>query len=65
MFRVGSRGSPLSRCRHWPSDSTGTRCQTEFQRSYSALQTKIIDGQENPLSLIEFHKFYQVQKYVS
>ncbi len=36
-----------------------------FSEVYSALQTKIVDGQENPLSLVEFNKFYEVQKYVS
>ena len=33
--------------------------------AYSALQTKIADGQENPLALIEAAKFYEVQKYCS
>jgi tripartite ATP-independent transporter DctP family solute receptor len=28
---------------------------------YSALQTKIVEGQENPLSLIDLFKFYEVQ----
>jgi tripartite ATP-independent transporter DctP family solute receptor len=32
---------------------------------YTALQTKVVDGQENPLGLIETQKFYQVQKYCS
>ena len=32
---------------------------------YSALQTHIVDAQENPLLLIEVQKFYEVQKYVS
>jgi TRAP-type transport system periplasmic protein len=32
---------------------------------YSALQTKIVEGQENPLALINLFKFYEVQKYVS
>ncbi len=32
---------------------------------YSALQTKIVDGQENPLSIIEASKIYEVQKYCS
>lgn len=36
-----------------------------FSELYSSLQTKIVEGQENPLSLIEFNKFYEVQKYVS
>jgi TRAP-type transport system periplasmic protein len=34
-----------------------------FAEVYSALQTKIADGQENPLSLIYIAKFYEVQKY--
>src|SRR6201996_346501 len=33
--------------------------------AYSALQTKIADGEENPLALIESAKFYEVQKYLS
>lgn len=32
---------------------------------YSALQTKVVDGQENSLSLIEMSRLYEVQKYVS
>jgi TRAP-type transport system periplasmic protein len=36
-----------------------------FSEVYSALKGKIVEGQENPLSLIEANKFYEVQKYVS
>ena len=32
---------------------------------YSAMQTKIVEGQENPLPLIRSLKFYEVQKFVS
>ena len=32
---------------------------------YTALQTKVFDGQENPLASIETQKLYQVQKYCS
>jgi len=32
---------------------------------YSALQTKIVDGQENPLAIISTAKLYEVQKYCS
>jgi tripartite ATP-independent transporter DctP family solute receptor len=32
---------------------------------YTALQTHVADGQENPLGNIETQKFYQVQKYCS
>lgn len=33
--------------------------------AYSALQTRIADGQENPLALINTTRFYEVQKYCS
>ncbi len=36
-----------------------------FGEVYSALQTGIVDGQENPLQLIDEAKFYEVQKYIS
>ena len=32
---------------------------------YSALQTRIAEGQENPLAIIETSKIYEVQKYLS
>jgi tripartite ATP-independent transporter DctP family solute receptor len=32
---------------------------------YTALQTKVVDGQETPLGVIETTKWYQVQKYCS
>ncbi len=32
---------------------------------YTALQTHVVDAEENPLLLIEQQKFYEVQKYVS
>ena len=32
---------------------------------YTALQTGVVDGQENPLGIIETQKFYQVQKFCS
>jgi tripartite ATP-independent transporter DctP family solute receptor len=35
----------------------------QFNEVYPALQTKIVDGQENPLSTILTSKFYEVQKY--
>jgi tripartite ATP-independent transporter DctP family solute receptor len=34
-----------------------------FSEVYSALQTKIVEGQENPLSIIDTAKLYEVQKY--
>jgi tripartite ATP-independent transporter DctP family solute receptor len=36
-----------------------------FGEVYSALQTGVVDGQENPLVLIETAKLYEVQKYCS
>ena len=36
-----------------------------FSELYSALQTKIVDGQENPLTNIHSAKLYEVQKYCS
>ena len=36
-----------------------------FSEVYSALQTKIVEGQENPLINIETAKLYEVQKYIS
>jgi TRAP-type transport system periplasmic protein len=36
-----------------------------FNEVYSALQTRIVDGQENPLAIISTAKLYEVQKYCS
>lgn len=36
-----------------------------FNEVYSALQTKIVDGQENPLAIIATAKLNEVQKYCS
>ena len=36
-----------------------------IKEAYSALQTHLVDGQENPLAIIENWKFYEVQKYCS
>lgn len=36
-----------------------------FGELYTALQQKVVDGQENPLSNIYKAKFYEVQKYLS
>ncbi|MFE1598326.1 TRAP transporter substrate-binding protein [Methylobacterium sp. ID0610] len=36
-----------------------------FAEVYSALQTKIAEGQENPLALIDAAKLYEVQKHLS
>jgi tripartite ATP-independent transporter DctP family solute receptor len=36
-----------------------------FAEVYSALQTKIVEGEENPLAVISTAKLYEVQKYCS
>ncbi|MGU3493034.1 TRAP transporter substrate-binding protein [Xanthobacteraceae bacterium A53D] len=37
----------------------------QFSEVYSALQTRIVDAQENPLPIIQVAKLYEVQKYAS
>ncbi|MFC4273791.1 TRAP transporter substrate-binding protein [Achromobacter aloeverae] len=37
----------------------------QFNEVYPALQTRIVDGQENPLGVIVTSKFYEVQKHCS
>jgi TRAP-type transport system periplasmic protein len=36
-----------------------------FAEVYSALQTKVVDGQENPPAIIQAARLYEVQKYCS
>jgi tripartite ATP-independent transporter DctP family solute receptor len=36
-----------------------------FSEVYTALQTKIVEGEENPLAIIQTAKLYEVQKYCS
>lgn len=36
-----------------------------FAEVYSSLQTKVVDGQENPLTIISVARLYEVQKYCS
>lgn len=36
-----------------------------FTEVYSALQTRLVEGQENPLAIISSTKLYEVQKYCS
>jgi TRAP-type C4-dicarboxylate transport system substrate-binding protein len=36
-----------------------------FAEVYTALQTKAVDGQENPLAIISTAKLYEVQKFCS
>lgn len=36
-----------------------------FNELYSALQTKVVEGQENPLAIISSARLYEVQKFIS
>lgn len=36
-----------------------------FAEFYTALQTKVVDGQENPPAIIRATRLYEVQKYCS
>lgn len=36
-----------------------------WPETYTALQQKVVDGQENPISSIKFAKLYEVQKYMT
>lgn len=36
-----------------------------FTELFTALEQKVVDGQENPINLIHSSKFYEVQKYLS
>jgi len=37
----------------------------QFSEVYSALQTKVVDAQENPLAIVQTAKLYEVQKFCS
>lgn len=43
----------------------GIPTPVSFGELYSALQQKVVDGQENPISTIYSMKYYEVQKYLS
>jgi tripartite ATP-independent transporter DctP family solute receptor len=43
----------------------GSPTSINFTETSSALQTRIVDGQENPIALVSAAKLYEVQKYVS
>jgi len=37
----------------------------DFKELYSALQQKVVDGQENPIATIALMRFFEVQKYLT
>ncbi|MGF7174195.1 TRAP transporter substrate-binding protein [Azospirillum doebereinerae] len=37
----------------------------QFGELYASLQTRVVDGQENPMALIQSAKLYEVQKYIA
>lgn len=44
----------------------GANAQTmNFSELFTALQQKTVDGQENPVDLIDTNKFYEVQDYIT
>ncbi len=62
-FKIRVPVSPL-----WTSMFKGfgaAPASINFSEVYSALQTRIVDGQENPLAIISTAKLYEVQKYCS
>jgi TRAP-type transport system periplasmic protein len=62
-FKIRVQISPLSMAifKSFGASPTGIN----WNEVYTALQTKVVDGQENPLSIIEAAKIYEVQKYCS
>ncbi|MGD9940372.1 MAG: DctP family TRAP transporter solute-binding subunit [Clostridia bacterium] len=47
------------------SDLGASPTPLAFTEIYNSLATKVVDGQENPFSLIATNKFYEQQKFVS
>lgn len=43
----------------------GAPVPVPWTETYTALQQKVVDGQENPVSSIRFAKLYEVQKYLT
>lgn len=42
-----------------------TPVTVDFKELYSALQQKVVDGQENPIATIALMRFYEVQKHLT
>lgn len=62
-FKIRVPVSPMWTSMFKAFDSAPT--SINFAEVYSALQTKVVDGQENPLAILDTAKLYEVQKYVS
>ena len=62
-FKIRVPVSPLWTSMFKALDTAPT--SINFAEVYSALQTKIVDGQENPLAIISTAKLYEVQKFCS
>ncbi len=62
-FKIRVPVSPLWTSMYKAFDSAPA--SINFSEVYTALQTKVVDGQENPLAIIATAKLYEVQKYCS
>jgi tripartite ATP-independent transporter DctP family solute receptor len=62
-FKIRVPVSPLWTSMFKAFDAAPT--SINLNETYSALQTKIVEGQENPLAVISTTKFWEVQKYCS
>jgi tripartite ATP-independent transporter DctP family solute receptor len=62
-FKIRVPVSPLWTSMYKAFESAPT--SINFNEVYTALQTKVVDGQENPLAIISTAKLYEVQKYLS
>src|SRR5262249_11752378 len=62
-FKIRVPPSPLWTSMFKAFDAAPT--SINFSETYSALQTKVVEGQENPLAIISSAKLYEVQKYLS
>ena len=62
-FKIRVPPSPLWTSMFKAFDAAPT--SINFSEVYSALQTKVVEGQENPLAVIFFAKLFEVKKYLS
>ena len=62
-FKIRVPPSPLWTSMFKALDAAPT--SINFSEAYSALQTKVVEGQENALAIISAAKLYEVQKYLS